>query len=331
MAQADIGIDLGSSNICVYKKEKGVVIKEPSLVAYHKDEEKILAFGEEARQMIMGKAGSVAAIRPMKAGVISDYAVTEALLKHYITKAMGHRSIRKPYISLCLPEGTTSIERRAVEEATYQAGARDVTIVDAPIAAAIGAGVDITKPVGNMIVDIGGGTTDISVISIGDSVVRESLKIAGGSFDEAIARYVRRRHSVFIDEGQAEAIKIKIGNAQRRPNIETMQVVGRNVTNGLTETIELTSEEIRQAIADATSRIVETVHGVLEKTPPELAADIAQRGIILTGGGSLLKGMEERISERTGINVMTATKPDLSVAIGTGLYTKMMEVLEEKY
>ena len=329
MAQADIGIDLGSYNLCVYKKDKGVVLKEPSLVAYDKDSDRIIAFGEEARQAVLHRAGSVVAIKPLKAGTISDYAITEALLKHFMTKAMGRRSFRKPLISICLPAGTTSIERRAVEEATFQAGARDVTIVDEAVAAAIGAGIDITKPVGNMIVDIGSGTTDIAVISIGDSVIRESLKIAGDTFDDAITRYVRRHHSLFIDEGQAEEIKIRIGCAARRPGVETMEVLGRNVTTGLPETIALTSEEIRLALRDATSRIVEAVHGVLEKTPPELAADIAQRGIVLTGGGALLSGMEECITERTGINAMTAENPDLCVAVGTGLYTKMMEELED--
>lgn len=329
MAQCDIGIDLGSYNLRVYKKDKGVVIKEPSLVAYDKDSDRIVAFGEEARQAVLHKAGSVVAIKPLKAGVISDYTVTEALLKHFMTKAMGRRTFRKPFISICLPAGTTSIERRAVEEATYQAGARDVTFVDEAVAAAIGAGIDITKPFGNMIVDIGSGTTDIAVISIGDSVIRESIKIAGDTFDEAISRYIRRHHSLFIDEGQAEDIKIRIGNAARRPGIETMEVMGRNVTTGLPEMIALTSEEIRLALQESTLRIVEAVHGVLEKTPPELAADIAQRGIVLTGGGALLGGIEERISERTGINVMTASHPDLSVAVGTGLYTKMMEELED--
>ena len=329
MAQCDIGIDLGSYNLRVYKKDKGVVIKEPSLVAYDKDSDRIVAFGEEARQVVLHKAGSVVAIKPLKAGVISDYTVTEALLKHFMTKAMGRRTFRKPFISICLPAGTTSIERRAVEEATYQAGARDVTFVDEAVAAAIGAGIDITKPFGNMIVDIGSGTTDIAVISIGDSVIRESIKIAGDTFDEAISRYIRRHHSLFIDEGQAEDIKIRIGNAARRPGIETMEVMGRNVTTGLPEMIALTSEEIRLALQESTLRIVEAVHGVLEKTPPELAADIAQRGIVLTGGGALLGGIEERISERTGINVMTASHPDLSVAVGTGLYTKMMEELED--
>ena len=329
MPQADIGIDLGSSNICVYKKDKGVVIKEPSVVAYDKDNDRIMAFGEEAVQMIQHKAGSVVAIRPMKAGSISDYNVTEALLKHFMTKAMGRRSFRKPYISLCLPVGTTSIERRAVEEATYQAGAREVTIVEPAAAAAIGAGIDITKPVGNMVVDIGGGTTDIAILSIGDPVLSESLKIAGGTFDEVITRGIRRHHSLFIDEGQAEAVKIRIGSAARRTAGDTMTITGRNVITGYPETLMITADEVRGYLNDSVSRIVEAIHGIMEKTPPELAADVARRGIVLTGGGAQLRGLEERISERTGINVRTAENPDLSVAVGTGVYTKMMEKLEE--
>lgn len=331
MPQTDIGIDLGSSSLCIYKKDKGIIIKEPTLVAYDKESSKIVAFGEEARQAAVYKTASVTPIRPIKSGVISDYAMTEAILKYYMTKAMGTRSIRKPYISICLPQGTTSIERRAIEEASYQAGAREVTFVDEAVAAAIGAGIDITKPFGNMIVDIGGGTTDIAVISIGDSVIRETMKVAGGNFDEAISRYVRRSHGLFIDEGQSEEIKIRIGHAMRRPNQETLSVTGRSVTNGLQKTVAVSSEEVRLAIQDHTGKIVEAIHGALEKTPPELAADIAQRGIVLTGGGSLLAGMEELISERTGINVMTAENPELAVGIGTGLYEGMMEKLEDLY
>lgn len=329
MAFTDIGIDMGTSDMVVWYKGKGVIIHEPTIVAYDKERDHIVAFGEEARQLVAHNKGNIVAIRPFRNGTISDFQVTEQMLRYYIQAAIGRNMIRKPNISLCLPSGATAVERRAVEEAAYQAGARDVVIVEETVAAAIGAGIDITKPVGNMIVDIGSGTTDIAVISIGDSVIRESLKIAGDTFDDAITRYVRRHHSLFIDEGQAEEIKIRIGCAARRPGVETMEVLGRNVTTGLPETIALTSEEIRLALRDATSRIVEAVHGVLEKTPPELAADIAQRGIVLTGGGALLSGMEECITERTGINAMTAENPDLCVAVGTGLYTKMMEELED--
>ena len=329
MPRTDIGMDLGTSNLCVYKKDKGIIIKEPTLVAYDKENEKIIAFGEEARQATAYKAGSVAAIAPITDGVITDYAMMEAFLKYYMMKAMGTRSFRKPYVSLCLPHGTTSIERRAIEEVSYQAGAREVTFVDEAVAAAIGAGIDITKPFGNLVVDIGGGTTDIAVISIGDSVNSESLKVAGNHFDDAILRYVRRNHELFIDESQAEEIKIRIGHATKRPNKEVYSVTGRSTTTGLSKTVSISSEEVRMAIQEHTTKIVEAIHGVLEKTPPELAADIAQRGIVLTGGGALLSGLEELIGERTGINVMTAENPELAVATGTGLYREMMEKLGE--
>ncbi len=327
MPTADIGIDMGSTNFLVYQKGKGITIKEPSLAAYDKDSDRIVAFGEEARQTVLHTSGNIVAIRPLRQGVIFDYSVTETMLKHFITKAMGRKSFRKPYTSICVPGGVTAIEKKAVEEAAYQAGAREVTMVDEAVAAAIGAGIDITKPVGNMVVDIGGGTTDIAVISLGSPVIQDTIKAAGGSFDEAISRYIRRNHSLFIDEGQAEDIKIKIGTAYKRPNPETMEVTGRNVVTGLPETISVTSEEVRLAILDSTTKITEAIHVVLEKTPPELAADIAERGIVLTGGGSLLSGMEEVIGERTGINVMTAENPGLAVAIGTGLYTEKMEEL----
>ncbi|HUM82673.1 MAG TPA: rod shape-determining protein [Lachnospiraceae bacterium] len=327
MPVTDIGIDLGSSNILVYSRGKGIVIREPSVAAYDKDNDKIVAFGEEARQMIEHTQGNIVAIRPLKSGVISDYSVTEQLLRHFIQKTMGRRAYRKPYISICVPSGVTEVERRAVEEAAYQAGAREVTIVDESVAAAIGAGIDITKPVGNMIVDIGGGTTDIAVISLGAPVVLTTIRVGGDNFDEAITRYLRRSHSLFIGEMQAENIKIKIGTACKRPNPESMQVTGRNVITGLPKTISINAEEVRQAISDSTTEIVEAVHGVLEKTPPELAADISERGIVLTGGGALLDGFETMIEERTGINVMTAENPGNAVVIGTGLYTEKMDEL----
>ena len=328
MPLADIGIDMGTYNLRVTLKNRGVVIREPSLVTYDKDSDEIVAFGEEARQNILHASGNIVAIRPLRRGVIFDYSVTEAMLKHFIVRAMGRRAFRKPYISVCIPQGVTSIEKRAVEEAIYQAGARHVTFVDQIVAAAIGAGIDITKPVGNMVVDIGGGTTDIGVISIGDTVIRESVPYAGSTFTEAIVRAIRRNHSIFIDEGKAEEIKFRIGNCYKRPNPESMEVSGRNVINGLQESINVNSEEIRIAMEETSNRLAEAVHGVLEKTPPELASDIVERGIVLTGGGAKLAGLEELIGERTGINVMTAEQPELASCVGTGLYTQMMEELE---
>lgn len=330
MPATDIGIDLGTTNILVYAKGKGIVIKEPAVVAYDKDTNKIRAIGEEARQMIGRTPGNIVAIRPLKHGAISDFTVTEAMLKYFIQKAMGRRAFRKPRISICVPSGITEVERKAVEEATFQAGARSVTVVEAPIAAAIGAGIDITKPFGNLIVDIGGGTTDIAVISLGGVVVSNSIKVAGGNFDEAIVRSIRKNYSLFIGESSAEAVKIKIGTAYKHPEVEEMEVTGRNVVTGLPKTIAITSEEVRMALSDATMQIVEAVHGVLEKTPPELAADVADRGIILTGGGALLNGLEELIQERTGINTITCEDPSYAVAIGTGQYTEVMDKLGKR-
>lgn len=327
MPATDIGIDLGTTNILVYVKGKGIVIKEPSVVAYDKDTNKIRAIGEEARQMIGRTPGNIVAIRPLKQGVISDYTVTEAMLKYFIQKAMGRRAFRKPRISICVPSGITDVEKKAVVEATYQAGARSVTVVDETIAAAIGAGIDITKPFGNLIVDIGGGTTDIAVISLGGIVVSTSIRIAGADFDEAIVRNIRKNHGLFIGESAGEDVKIKIGTAYKYPDVEELLVTGRDVVTGLPKTITLTSEEVRIALNDSVSQIVDAVHGILEKTPPELAADIVTRGIILTGGGSLLNGMETLVGEKTGINTMTAENPAFVVALGTGKYTEVMDKL----
>ena len=325
MTYTDIGIDMGTSDIVVWYKGKGIIIHEPTMVAYDKEDDKMIAYGEEARQLVTRTQGNIVAVRPFKAGSISDYSVTERLLGHYIQLAMGRHMFRKPYISLCIPSGVTEVERRAVEEAAYQAGARDVTIVEETVAAAIGAGIDITKPVGNLIVDIGGGTTDIAVISLGAPVIYDSLKIGGGVFNEMITRAVRRNHNIFIDNEQVEDIKIRIGTAFKRPKPDAMQVSGRNVMTGLPKTVSVTSEEIREALQDATGRIADAVHGVLEKTPPELAADITVRGIVLTGGGALLDGLTELLEERTGINVMVAENPSECVANGTGRYLELMD------
>ena len=245
MAFTDIGIDMGTTDIVIWHRGKGVIIHEPSIVAYDKERDKIVAFGEEARQLADRNQGSVVAIRPFKAGGISDYQVTEKMLRYYIQAAIGRHMIRKPYISLCIPSGVTAVERRAVEEATYQVGARDVVIVEETVAAAIGAGIDITKPVGNLVVDIGGGTTDIAVISLGSPVIRTSLKSAGAEMNEQITRAIRRDHNLFMNQAQVEDIKIRVGTAFKRPRMETMQVSGRNVLTGLTKTVTVTSEEIR--------------------------------------------------------------------------------------
>lgn len=324
MVSTDIGIDLGTASILVYIRGKGVVLKEPSVVAFDRDTNRIKAIGEEARLMLGRTPGNIVAVRPLRQGVISDYTVTEKMLKYFIQKAVGKRMFRKPRISVCVPSGVTEVEKKAVEDATLQAGARDVAIIEEPIAAAIGAGIDISRPCGNMIVDIGGGTSDIAVISLGGTVVSQSIKIAGDDFDEAIVRFMRKKHNLLIGERTAEDIKIKIGTAYRRPQIETMDVRGRNLVTGLPKTVTVTSEETEEALKETTSQIVEAVHSVLEKTPPELAADVADRGIVLTGGGALLRGLEELIEEKTGINTMTAEEPMTAVAIGTGKYIEFL-------
>ena len=293
MPASDIGIDLGTRNSLVYSTGKGLVLKEPSVVIYDKTTEKIRAIGEEARQMAGHANSNMEVIRPIRQGVIVDFNVMEKMLKYFIAKAMGRRAFRKPRISICVPSAITEIERRAVEEATYQAGAREVFLVEEPIAAAIGAGVDITKPFGNLIVDIGGGTTDIAVISLG-GVVASS-----------------------------------IGTAIEEANPQVMEVKGRNVLTGLPKTVKLTSEEIRSALKDATGQIVEAVHSVLEKTPPELAADIVDRGIVLTGGGALLKGMDTLIEQKTGVTTLTVQDAMHVVAVGTGKYAEIMARMDE--
>lgn len=329
MPASDIGIDLGTRNSLVYSTGKGLVLKEPSVVIYDKTTEKIRAIGEEARQMAGHANSNMEMIRPIRQGVIVDFNVMEKMLKYFIAKAMGRRAFRKPRISICVPSAITEIERRAVEEATYQAGAREVFLVEEPIAAAIGAGVDITKPFGNLIVDIGGGTTDIAVISLGGVVASSSVKVAGDNFDQAIMNYVRQNHSLFIGEETAENIKITIGTAIEEANPQVMEVKGRNVLTGLPKTVKLTSEEIRSALKDATGQIVEAVHSVLEKTPPELAADIVDRGIVLTGGGALLKGMDTLIEQKTGVTTLTVQDAMHVVAVGTGKYAEIMARMDE--
>lgn len=324
MLATDIGIDLGTASVLVYIKGKGVVLKEPSVVAFDRDTNRIKAIGEEARLMLGRTPGNIVAVRPLRQGVISDYTVTEKMLKYFIQKAVGKQRFRKPRISVCVPSGVTEVEKKAVEDATYQAGAREVAIIEEPIAAAIGAGIDISRPCGNMIVDVGGGTTDIAVISLGGTVVSTSVKIAGDDFDDALIRYMRKKHNLLIGERTAEDIKIKIGSAYRRPELVSMEVRGRNLVTGLPKTIGVSSEETEEALRETTMQIVEAVHSVLEKTPPELAADIADRGIVLTGGGCLLYGLEELIEEKTGITTMTSEDPMTAVAVGTGKFVEFL-------
>ena len=275
MFNTDIGIDLGTASVLVFIKGKGVVLKEPSVVAVDRDTEKIKAVGEEARLMIGRTPENIVAVRPLKQGVISDYSITEQMIRYFIQKAIGKRSFKKPRICVCVPSGATEVEIKAVQDAAFQAGAREVFIVEEPVAAAIGAGIDISKPCGNMIVDIGGGTTDVAVISLGGTVVSTSIKVAGDDFDDAIVRYMRKKHNLLIGDRTAEEIKIGIGTCFNKSDNKKMEVRGRNLVTGLPKTIEITSEETEEALKDVSASIVEAVHRVLEQTPPELAADIA--------------------------------------------------------
>ena len=329
MPASDIGIDLGTKNCLVYSTGKGLVLREPTVAVYDKDTEKIRAIGEEAGQMAGHVTSNMEVIRPIRQGVIVDFTVLEKMLKYFITKAMGSRAFRKPRIGICVPSGITEIERKAVEEAAYQAGARAVFLVEKPIAGAIGSGVDITRPSGNLIVDIGGGTTDAAVVSMGGIVVSSSIKVAGDAFDQAIMSHVRKNHSLFIDQEMAESIKIKIGTAIEENNPRVTEVNGRNIMTGLPKKVKLTSEEIRTALREPTGQIVDAIHSVLEKTPPELAADIVDRGIVLTGGGALLRGMDTLVEQRTGVSTLTVQNAMNVVAVGTGKYAEIKARMDD--
>ena len=318
----DLGIDLGTASVLVYVKGKGVVLKEPSVVAYDRETNEVKAIGEEARLMLGRTPGNIIAVRPLRHGVISDYTITEKMIKYFILKALGRRTFKKPRICICVPSGVTEVEKKAVEEATFAAGAREVHLIEEPVAAAIGAGIDISKACGNMIVDVGGGTSDIAVISLGGTVVNTSIKIAGDDFDEAIVRYMRKKHNLLIGDRTAEEIKIKIGTTYPLAEIEKLEVKGRNLVTGLPKTVLVTSSETEEALKEISGQIVEAVISVLEQTPPELSADVLDRGILLTGGGSMLRGLEELIEEKTGIHTITAEDPLKVVAVGTGQYAE---------
>ena len=318
MMSVDLGIDLGTASVLVYVKGKGVVLKEPSVVAFDRDTNVIKAIGEEARLMLGRTPGNIIAVRPLRQGVISDYTVTEKMIKYFVQKALGKRTFKKPRISICVPSGVTEVEKKAVEEATFAAGAREVHLIEEPVAAAIGAGIDISKPCGNMIVDIGGGTADIAVISLGGTVVNTSIKIAGDDFDEAIVRYMRKKHNLLIGERTAEDLKINIGCVYPKMQDTDMEIRGRDLATGLPKNVKVNSSEMLEALIEPAMMIVDAVHSVLEKTPPELSADISDRGIYMTGGGCLIDGLDKLLQEKTGINVMIANDAVSCVALGTG-------------
>ena len=317
----DIGIDLGTASVLIYIKGKGIVLQEPSVIAISEKNGEVIAVGEEARRMIGRAPGGIKVIRPLRRGVISDYDGTEKMLKYFIHKAIGNRLI-KPRIAVCVPSGVTEVEQKAVEDATRQAGARRVDIIEEPIAAAIGAGIDIGRPCGSMIVDIGGGTTDIAVVSLGGAVVKKSLKTAGDNFDEAIIKYVRKKHGILIGERTAEEIKMTVGTVYPREVPVTINARGRNLITGLPKDILISSDEMIEALKEPAESIVDAVHNVLELTPPELSADISDRGIVLTGGGSLIYGLDKLIQERTKMNSVIADDAVSCVAIGTGLFVE---------
>lgn len=325
MAQ-DIGIDLGTASVLVYIKGKGIVLKEPSVVAIDKNTKRMLAVGEEARKMLGRTPGNIVAIRPLRNGVIADYDVTEMMLRYFISKVCGRRLFLKPRIMVCIPTGVTTVEKRAVLEATREAGARKTFLIEEPVAAAIGAGLDISQPVGNMVVDIGGGTTDVAVLSLGNIVYSQSIRVAGDKFDEAIAKYVRKQFNVMIGERTAEEVKIKIATAYPKERQLEMEVKGRNLVTGLPINLKLTSQQTFEAMEEPINDILDCIFHVLEKTPPELSADISDRGIVMTGGGSLLNGLDKLISEKTKLPVHVAEDAISCVAIGTG---KALECLDK--
>lgn len=324
----EVGIDLGTANVLVYIKGKGIVLSEPSVVAINRDTDEILAVGEEARQMLGRTPANIVAVRPLKDGVISDYDVTERMLKYFIRKSCGSGRFFRPKIMVCVPSGVTEVEKRAVREAATQAGGKMVYLMEEPVAAAIGAGIDIAKPDGTMVIDIGGGTTDIAVIALGGIVTSESIKVAGDKFDDCIIRYMAKEHNLYIGERTAEEMKMSIGTAFPREESVSMECRGRDRVTGLPKTVEISSEEMLVALKEPLDQIVDAVHRVLEDTPPELAADISTNGITITGGGALLTGIDARIKDSVGIEVKIADSPKECVAKGTGEALNDMDILE---
>ena len=325
----DIGIDLGTANTLVYVKGKGIVMREPSVVAVDVRTDEVLAVGQAAKDMIGRTPGSIIAVRPLKDGVIADFDVTAAMLKHFIKSVVRGSFFSRPRIVICIPSGVTEVERRAVEDAARQAGSNAVELIEEPMAAAIGAGLPVEDPTGSMVVDIGGGTAEVAVISLGDIVAAVSVRMAGDKFDDAIVNYIKKKYNLLIGERTAENIKIQIGSAFPFEQEESMQVKGRNLLNGLPENISVSSAEIRDALADPLEQVMDAIRVTLEKTPPELAADIIDQGIMLTGGGALLRGLDRLISQETGMPVFIAERPLDCVADGTGQVLENSEKLRD--
>jgi rod shape-determining protein MreB and related proteins len=328
----DLAIDLGTANTLVYVKGKGIVLSEPSVVAVRKDNRgynKVLAVGKEAKLMLGRTPGNISAIRPMKDGVIADFEVTEAMLRHFIRKVHNRRTLIRPRIIICVPSGITQVEKRAVRESAESAGAREVYLIEEPMAAAIGAGLPITEPTSNMVVDIGGGTTEVAVISLAGIVFSKSVRVGGDKIDEAILQYVKRKYNLLIGERTAEVIKTTIGTAYPQDEPESIEVKGRDLVSGIPKTLTIDSEEVRLAISEQIDTIIEVVKLALEQTPPELAADIVDRGIFLTGGGALLKNLDVLLREETGLPITIADDPLSAVVLGSGKTLENLELLKE--
>lgn len=324
----DMGIDLGTANSSVYMKGKGIILHEPSVVAIQRDTGQVLAVGEEAKQMIGRTPGNIVAIRPMRDGVIADFDTTQSMLRYFITKALKKRPyLVRPRVVVCVPSGVTAVEERAVREAAMQAGAREAYLIEEPMAAAIGAGLPVHEPTGNMIVDIGGGTSEVAVISLGGIVTSQSIRIGGDEMDEAIIQHIKRTYNLMVGERTSEEIKIKIGTAYPFPEEETFEVRGRDLVTGLPKTVLITSKEVYKALSEPVSAILEAIKVTLEKTPPELASDVMDRGIVMAGGGSLLRGLDLLVSEETGMPVHVADEPLFCVAFGTGKVLENLDVL----
>lgn len=333
-----MAIDLGTATTLVYVKGRGIVLQEPSLVVVHKATNQILAVGNDAKMMLGRTPGSIVSIRPMRDGVIADFEITERMLRYFISKVHNRRSLIRPRIVVAIPSGCTEVEKRAVRDSAEQAGAREVFLVEEPMAAAIGAGLPIGEPQGNMIVDIGGGTTEVAVISLGDIVYGKSIRTAGDELDEAIINFIKKNYNILVGERTAEDVKIQIGSAFPLEQELRMQIKGRDLVTGLPKTIELSSEEVRSCLEEPLIPIIETIKMTLERTPPELAADIVDRGIILAGGSSLLKGLDERLRDETGVPVNLADDPTTAVAMGAGKlldesmdFLRKISVLEKEY
>jgi len=328
----DLAIDLGTANTLVYVKGKGIVLSEPSVVAVRADgrgPNKVLAVGKEAKMMLGRTPGNIVAIRPMKDGVIADFEITEAMLRHFIRKVHNRRTLIRPRIIVSVPSGITQVEKRAVRESAESAGAREVYLIEEPMAAAIGAGLPITEPTSNMVVDIGGGTTEVAVISLAGIVYSKSVRVAGDKMDESILQHIKRKYNLLIGERTAELIKTTIGNAYPGEIVERMQIKGRDLVSGIPKIIEIDSDEVRESIREQIDTIVETVKIALEQTPPELAADIVDRGIVLTGGGALLKGLDKLLREETGLPITITEDPLSTVVLGSGKALDNIDILRE--